>query len=137
MSTGKNYTASSTASDLADQVQKWYDGGKEKRDQIVRKLRVAGLNEIADDIIRWFDKGDERFHPLIERLRDFAVTQVKAEIDPNWNHYCNECSSQMEKIVAVFFGCPLCGEIRSTIDIDPVPEKYMKVLRQWKEKYTK
>jgi len=59
------------ANNLADQVEKWYAGGKEKRDQIVLKLRDAGLDEIADDIIRWFDMGDRRFKPLIERLREF------------------------------------------------------------------
>jgi hypothetical protein len=59
------------AKSLADQVEKWYNGGKKKRDDIIVKLREAGQEDIASDIERWFEKGNSRFFPLIERLREF------------------------------------------------------------------
>lgn len=62
------------AQSLAGQVERWYDGGKIKRDKIVGRLRDIGEDEIADDIIRWYEMGDKRFFSLIERLRDFKAS---------------------------------------------------------------
>lgn len=56
---------------LAKQVEKWYNGGKKKRDEIAAKLREVGHDDLADELIRWFEMGDRRFEPLIERLRNF------------------------------------------------------------------
>ena len=59
---------------LAFQVEKWYEGGKKKRDEIVAKLRQVGFDDLADEIITWYKKGDKKFGPLTERLRKFKIT---------------------------------------------------------------
>lgn len=58
---------------LAYQVEKWYNGGKEKRDQICERLRSEGHDDLADELLNWYKMGDKRFAPLIERLNAFRV----------------------------------------------------------------
>ncbi len=67
-------TPEETAAELANQVEKWYNGGKKKRDEIVAKLHAMGQDSLADQLIRWFDMGEKRFNPLIQRLRAFKAT---------------------------------------------------------------
>ena len=62
------------AKSLAGQVERWYDGGKIKKDKIVSRLREIGEDELADEIARWFEMGNKRFFSLIEQLRDFKAS---------------------------------------------------------------